>query len=258
MGHVRSYAFLGEPSYVSLLFFPTLILSNCYLTFEKRFITNLLLITALGLTYARISMLCLALLPFVLISTKFSRSNYLKAFFIPFLISATIIVLSNPIFWGFSSDSQSIINPDSISRTINKGSTPTRINAFRQGWFAFKKNPLYGVGLGNSKNYLSQKNSDNNNVSNNPTGLHNLFLEIIVEQGVIGFTLFLLLLARIVHLNITYKWKPTATALLALIFVPMQLSQNVNMPAMWIFLSLACAEIFQKQKKLEMPTVQHI
>jgi len=258
MGHVRSYAFLGEPSYVSLLFFPTLILSNCYLTFKKRIITNLLLITACGLTYARISMFCLALLPFVLILPKFSRSNYLKAFFIPFLISASIIVLANPIFWGFSSNSKSIINSDSISRTINKGSTSTRISAFEQGWFAFKENPLYGVGLGNSKNHLSQKNSDKNNVSDYPTGLHNLFLEIIVEQGVIGFTLFLLLLARIVHLNITCNWKPTATALLALIFVPMQLSQNVNMPAMWIFLSLAYAEIYQKQKKLEMPTGQHI
>jgi O-antigen ligase len=71
----------------------------------------------------------------------------------------------------------------------------------------FRENLILGVGIGDVRNELTKeyKNSSNDEIVQNYYNVHNQFLEILVEQGIIGFILFLLVLCSIAFIAISQK-----------------------------------------------------
>ncbi len=87
------------------------------------------------------------------------------------------------------------------AKTFEKGSVKSRILIWKTTFDIIKKNPFMGVGPGNFKiNYLKYcigKKDVLTPTSENVENVHNDFLEITAETGIIGLFLFLFLLFRI-------------------------------------------------------------
>lgn len=71
----------------------------------------------------------------------------------------------------------------------------------------FRENIVLGVGLGDLRDELSKeyKNSGKEELVKNYYNVHNQFLEIMVEEGIIGLVLFLLVLSCIAYIAISQK-----------------------------------------------------
>lgn len=89
----------------------------------------------------------------------------------------------------------------SFSKTFERGSVKSRILIWKTTFEIIKKNPLMGVGPGNFKiNYLkycTEKKDVLTPVKENVENVHNDFLEITAETGIIGLLLFIFLLFKI-------------------------------------------------------------
>ena len=94
-----------------------------------------------------------------------------------------------------------IFSLTTFAKTFEKGSVKSRILIWKTTLNMIKKNPLMGVGPGNFKiNYLKYcigKKDVLTPVKENVEDVHNDFLEITAETGIIGLLLFLFLLFRI-------------------------------------------------------------
>jgi putative inorganic carbon (HCO3(-)) transporter len=70
-----------------------------------------------------------------------------------------------------------------------------RANHLLTGWAMFKANPILGIGLSNASTRYQEYSKE---VGLAPTGtnrtLHNLYLEVVAETGIIGLTIFLSLI----------------------------------------------------------------
>src|SRR3954469_6413868 len=89
-----------------------------------------------------------------------------------------------------------IISPDVGQAKIEEG----RTTLWQVAWRAFQANPVEGVGSGNfslvSRNYLLEPGllaRTDEIVGDNPKVVHNSFLEVATELGVIGFAMFALI-----------------------------------------------------------------
>ena len=99
---------------------------------------------------------------------------------------------------------------------------------FSEALRAFTQNPLFGLGLGNFK-YL--------NMTGNRT--HNLFLELLVETGIIGFSLFSILIFRILFnlRRIKNEFIPFYFALVALLINGFTINM-LDLRHLWLVLGL--------------------
>ena len=136
---------------------------------------------------------------------------------------------------------------------ILAGSTKQRLLSIERGWTLLKERP-FGVGLGNSHRELKKRFVEYTYWRNFPKnerwkaridGLHNLFLEVAVETGIVGLLAFLMFLFFMAKDLFLFKFYNELAMFLGMLLT-MQFAQNVNMPTMWIILSHCLVQIQKK------------
>ena len=106
----------------------------------------------------------------------------LKVTFIPFLFT---FALSTALNFTLKRDSSFIERIGSVG-SENDGSSQERIRYWKQSFQTIKENPLFGIGIGNWKIVGIDKEEDNLRNYIVPYHVHNDFLELIAETGIIG------------------------------------------------------------------------
>jgi len=111
-----------------------------------------------------------------------------------------------------------IFSLTSFAKTFEKGSVKSRLLIWKITFDIIKKNPFMGVGPGNFKInypiYCIGKENVLTPVKANVENVHNDFLEITAETGIIGLLLFLFLLFRIFRTGFC-KQTPLTAAILS-------------------------------------------
>lgn len=112
-----------------------------------------------------------------------------------FITNKTVLVILIGTFIGGISNSLFFQNNDSlnvIQRTSNldTSSTQQRLRFYSAALSSIKENPVFGVGLGNWKLHGTQYDKPFMRDYTVPYHVHNDFLEVTAELGVIGFILY--------------------------------------------------------------------
>jgi O-antigen ligase len=260
--HLRSYGLLGEPSYVALCQGPLLLLllgKKKNTQFERAAIYLLML--SLVFSFSRSAYLAIVIIiPFTIIYYfKTDRIKDIKLkLLLPLFLGLFTAFLYYPNFFINTHRSPA---PSEVDNSIRKVDIPERslpdvaysaspkerLVLLKMSFDLFKQKPLLGHGLSNIPHALKENNPDWRSTGKTQIlGCHNLFLEILVENGLIGLTFFLGFLVSLFYVLIREKlYVLTATA--SLLMISMQFSQNINMPAMWIYFSIAFAAINSKK-----------
>jgi len=114
---------------------------------------------------------------------SFNTKKILKSFLVfIFLIGIFICVLQLPIFSGILDRFESMVNGFTGQGEVDN-STEIRILFIRIGIEQFFKNPILGIGIGNSGHITSQEMGWS-------TYLHNNFVELLATTGIIGFSIY--------------------------------------------------------------------
>ena len=173
------------------------------------------LIKELKNKFFKVVLFCLGLLVVYVIFLLSSRTSYvvitvllsanflfyliskrkLKVFFNSFSGYLTLIILIGIITTYLSLGSENTANPINRIQTIEieETSTNTRVRYYTFGIKDFISNPIIGYGLGNFKIISIERDKENINSYIVPYVMHNDFLEVAVELGIIGLALFLLI-----------------------------------------------------------------
>lgn len=145
----------------------------------------------------------------------------------------------------FNIDLINVLSERFTAMSFDQGSG--RLNIWSNGLFLFSENPIFGIGIYNFQQY-------NMMFFNDYHYLHNTYLEVLVESGVIGFTLyFLVFIILLYKLYKLQKVMPESrflfTTLLSIIVIMSTLSLIINE---FIFLFLAlCIRYLNELKKGE-------
>jgi len=242
---LRSFGFFQEPSYLALGVSGLLAIefwqrsSHTLLEYFFLFIITL----ATTLSYSRLSFLVLIfiLIGLVIISLRNKKIEFKKFGIIFFAI--IISFLNAPTYFVKSSISNKVV-PDvaTVAATKNApimvGSFQDRASSFKQSIELAMNKWIIGGGIGNSKRDIGQL-YNGENIKNE--GVHNLYLEMIAEQGFIGvilFFTFLFFLGR--HFKVSLN---QSIPIYFILIIPMMFCQNVNSPALWLFLPLLLRKV---------------
>ena len=76
-------------------------------------------------------------------------------------------------------------------RLVRSESFKGRLHTMGQGMETFKKAPYFGVGAGGHGDFIYTTNPTTGKRSKDKSHIHNLFVELLAEQGLIGFVLYL-------------------------------------------------------------------
>jgi O-antigen ligase len=89
-----------------------------------------------------------------------------------------------------------------ISKIIKED---VRFTIWKSAWIVIKSHPLLGVGTGNASSELKKEFVDLGYSEGlyDDLNAHNQFLEILLENGIIGLTIFLALLGYIIYIGMT-------------------------------------------------------
>jgi O-antigen ligase len=177
--------------------------------------SSLIILLGLLLTFSRGAMISLLiiLVGYILLYYKKLQSdekyNFIKIF-------AYSLVLSGMIIFTF--------NKPFLARMTGDGKLETKSNServsyFKESYKLFKQAPLLGVGIGNYTLAVHDK-IDNQRTSWNYQPVHNVYLLILNELGIVGFAiLFFLLYAILKNSNMGTKfYAPTLFILLIFLF----------------------------------------
>lgn len=93
---------------------------------------------------------------------------------------------------------------------IGEDPSSGRFEIWIQAWNSFVQSPLLGVGNGNATGVVAYFRPDGS-VGLIRAGVHNYFLQILAENGIIGFVLFVVLLARMLWLMVQTRLKHIPT-----------------------------------------------
>ena len=148
------------------------------------------------------------LLSIVIIS--FLKEKKLKNLFNGYVGVFFGIVISAYVFSSISLGFENSANAINRIQTIDfeETSTNTRLRYYSYGFQHFISNPLIGVGYGSRK--IKSNDYDKENIISYiiPYTMHNDFLEVAVELGLIGLILFILIfLLPSIHLYNLFKFK---------------------------------------------------
>lgn len=167
-------------------------------------------------------------------------------------ISSTIIAFNNYLFTPTNSTTtdNNIGVKDTSSITIRR-------NLIKNGIDAFKESYALGVGGGNSQRV--QMMHDN---THNTSSMHNFWIEVLVEGGIIAFILFvgfyILLIIRLIQLfrrkenaETIYVAKASSLALIGFSVGMISISSAVYFFPMWIIFGIGISLLKKSIKKLE-------
>ncbi|MBI2521853.1 MAG: O-antigen ligase family protein [Bdellovibrio sp.] len=252
--YLRVFSLMGEPSYVPLSMAPLilhLLLKRTPLsTFEK--VTIYTLFLALGLIYARTVLVATFFIFLITIFYKRQEKKFLILYLlVPLFLSYTVSFIRFPGYYGsnlfptpknlikhlrpYIRKPSSFEQIDTDKAFLLGGSNQDRLRALQNGIFLFKRYPFFGVGLANSYEVCEKECIvPERELVFSP---HNIFLELLVDGGIIGFTIvstafFFLARFRRREGDLSHLMP------MLLLMILMQLAQNINMPAIWIFSSI--------------------
>jgi O-antigen ligase len=185
-------AFFGHPNptaaFLSLCILPTLglLVQERRSHLMKRTTVFLVLLLGLAFTFSRgVILACViggAVFLIDVSRSQFVRNRRVTAVFIGILVTLAGLA-------SFSRYRQTAMN-----RLIMDPVLGERQSIFAFGWSIYKERPWLGLGAGNLKSYALKYDlhvHDDEPFEPNYGDLHNLFLQLAVETGFIGLTLFL-------------------------------------------------------------------
>jgi len=102
---------------------------------------------------------------------------------------------------------------DLIKPSKSEGSSRARIifgdrlDLWKAGWVVFKKNPVFGVGLGNYLVKMPKYQKEIGSIQNDNSG--NMYLHVAAESGVVGLVIFLVMLGALFRIFYRkFKFRP--------------------------------------------------
>ena len=159
------------------------------------FCLGLLVVYVIMLLSSRTSYIVIAVLLSANLLIYLISKRKLKVYFKSFSGNLTLMVLIGIAITYLSLGSENTANPINRIQTIEieETSTNTRLRYYTFGIKDFVSNPVIGYGLGNFKIISIERDKENINSYTVPYVMHNDFLEVAVELGIIGLALFLLI-----------------------------------------------------------------
>ena len=208
---------------------------------------TLLLLLVLGATNSRAGMLSVSIMILYIFFTKFIVSK--KAFLVIMSLCLALFIIPNKLN-PFSPVSNRI--SDSIEAVFgmleNQQSTNSlgaRQELMKNALDELDSNLWLGTGAGNSK-FIQEKNGK---VANKLTSLHNFWLEIVVDVGIVFFLIFIgwyfLIVNKLFKISVSddsflsYVAESSAIALLGLLISAISCSSIIYFFPFWILLSIS-------------------
>ena len=235
---LRPRGLSAEPGFTAVIFEMFLPLSYLYLeNFKKRkyFIYLFSIICYLLLTSAASIVSILA--SYILIQIIFSRKNFF--FFKLFILSIIILFLVN-FYSSFSSDFDifKYVIGEKVDRFLIGDDIRAKI--FKSLFSIWESNPL-GIGFGTISQSFQIGNKTISSVSLYGAGALNLYLEILVSSGIIGFLSFIffifLKIKKVLQFNDTAVNKTLLFALFSVCNHHLFISETW-FPMIWVLLAL--------------------
>ncbi len=157
--------------------------------------------------------------------------SYIKSFSGYLTLTIIIGYIAASLFLG----SQNSANPVNRFQSIfvEEESSSTRIRYYTFGVKDFISSPIIGYGLGNFKIISIERDRENIRSYTIPYVMHNDFLEVAVELGIVGLTLFLLIFIYPIYFllkRINFKnLKTEHIVVLSAVFIYL-IDSNLNFP----------------------------
>ncbi|WP_198045953.1 O-antigen ligase family protein [Novosphingobium aquimarinum] len=138
-----------------------------------------------------------------------------------------------------------------------------RLTYVQIGWDLIKQHPIWGVGPGNfPSHYMDEAYRYLPGRTLNPRELHNTYLDVIVEYGIVGFALFAALIAAAMHSAVVTAHRATSQPLrtiafalatcLAALLVASFFMPHKDMRYLWLLVGLAlCCRGFLQRERAE-------
>ena len=231
-------------------FFPNRNITAAVYLYQLPFLIYILIITKSNLVKIISGLSSLGLLFMIFLMS--ARTSYIVLavllifYFIIFIVSVNKKIIS---FFGifsialllsfaFSTYSLGVDNSAHVVNRINtidfqEESTNTRLRYYQYGLEQIIKNPIFGVGLGNWKIDSIERERTNIISYIIPYTMHNEFLEVGAELGIIGLELylsiFIFILIKLYRHFFNNKSDPFIMALISF-FVVYLVDANINFP----------------------------
>ncbi|MDA9850538.1 O-antigen ligase family protein [Flavobacteriaceae bacterium] len=145
------------------------------------------MIFMLGSRTAYVILICMFLA--YLIVSIVSKDKKIKSYFLTFVLLVSSSFILSTFTLGTKSDAYAVNRIQTID--FNETSTNTRLRYYKYGIEQTINNPLIGVGLGNWKIVSIERDKENIISYIVPYTMHNDFLEVAAELGIIGLLIFL-------------------------------------------------------------------
>ncbi|GAA0707306.1 O-antigen ligase family protein [Paraclostridium ghonii] len=152
------------------------------------------------LSYSRGGLIGIFIVTVLIVISNLSRDSLKKLILFTICIAFVVIILF--MFTNINDTIHKTVGID-ILDTLNRrmggdGSGSGRIPLWKHGIYFFTTSPLIGIGLYNFRQY-------NQLFFNNPRYVHNVFVEILCENGIIGSSIFILFLVSFMKNKSTCK-----------------------------------------------------
>ena len=193
---------------------------------------------------------------FYLIIYRKKIKNNLRSLYLIFT-SVFISIIFNLISSSYDNSTSVIDRASTISISTNDGSVNQRLRYYKQGLNQFLESPFFGVGIGYWK--IKSISYDKNDIFGYtvPYHAHNDFIQILVEQGILGFAFYLLVFLSFVFIILKEKliYKNDLYIFILGSFLVFLLDSNLNFPIarpisqVQFILLLALVSINQNHKK---------
>jgi len=145
------------------------------------------MIFMLGSRTAYVILMCL-FFAYLMISIM-SKDKRIRSYFLTFVVLVSSSFVLSTFTLGTQSDGYAVNRIRTID--FNETSTNTRLRYYQHGIEQVLQNPLIGVGLGNWKIASIERDKENIISYIVPYTMHNDFLEVASELGLIGLIIFL-------------------------------------------------------------------
>jgi hypothetical protein len=243
---LRAYGFSGEPSYFSISVFPLIIFLSQKKLRVKNFFLLFLLILGSFLSYSRLGMYFIFFNFFILFFSNlyFKRhwSFNLKKYFLIFLTCLSFSIIRTPQFFYDVADKQ---NNKYETPITTRGSDGERLVSLNRSLELLKDSFPTPIGIGFSRQILVKKFGHLELYPDYVKGVLNMWLEIIIEQGILIFILWIILLFYPFYFFKKNKMidKTLSLPFFSLILGPMQFSEPIFHPVVMILFIILLGQL---------------